>query len=263
MGNFVPGSAIAVSQQLGADNRTDVFLVDQNGQLSVYWVNKNGPWQGPGTIGPAGIANTGGFLATSHLGQLGLGFTYVFLVDKNERFIVYEVEDARPWNYSAPPVGSQGRVNPGCFLAASQQFGLQQTDVFLVDKHGQLNVFWEGETRTKPEWRGPGPIGPAGIANPGCFLAVSQQFGADNQTDVFLVDKHGQLNVYWVNKDGQWQGPGPIGPAGIANPGCFLAASQQFGADNQTDVFLVDRYGQLNVYWVNKDGQWQGPGPIG
>ncbi|MHC5832914.1 MAG: hypothetical protein ACYT04_97260, partial [Nostoc sp.] len=95
------------------------------------------------------------------------------------------------------------------------------------------NLFWvvgEGV------WNGPFKLGPAGIANPGSFIAASQQFGA-NQTDVFLVDKNGQLNLFWVVGEGVWNGPFKLGPAGIANPGSFIAASQQFGA-NQTDVFL-------------------------
>ncbi|MHC5822041.1 MAG: hypothetical protein ACYT04_40800, partial [Nostoc sp.] len=166
MGYFVAGGGIVASQQFGA-NQTDVFSVDQSGQLNVFWVVGEGVWQGPLTISPAGIAN------------------------------------------------------PGSFIAASQQFGTNQTDVFLVDKNGQLNLFWvvgEGV------WNGPFKLGPAGIANPGSFIAASQQFGA-NQTDVFLVDKNGQLNLFWVVGEGVWNGPFKLGPAGIANPGSFIAAS--------------------------------------
>jgi polygalacturonase len=94
-------------------------------------------------------------------------------------------------------------------------------------------------------------------------LAASQQFGANNQTDVFLVDTNGQLNVFWVQGEGAWNGPVKIGPAGFAPAGLGLAASQQFGANSQTDVFLVDRNGQVNVFWVQREGPWNGPVKIG
>ncbi|MHC5820575.1 MAG: hypothetical protein ACYT04_33090, partial [Nostoc sp.] len=58
--------------------------------------------------------------------------------------------------------------------------------------------------------------------------------------------------------EGVWNGPFKLGPAGIANPGSFIAASQQFGA-NQTDVFLVDKNDQLNLFWVVGEGVWNGP----
>jgi hypothetical protein len=77
--------------------------------------------------------------------------------------------------------------------------------------------------------------------------------------DVFLVDKNGRLNVFWVDNAGAWNGPGKIGPAGNAAPGASVAASQQFGISNQTDVFLIDKNGQLNVFWVDSAGAWNGP----
>ncbi len=90
---------------------------------------------------------------------------------------------------------------------------------------------------------------------------MSQQFGADQQTDVFFIDKNGLLNVCWVNGAGQWQGPESIRlrPPIAGVSGGFLAASQQFGAIQQTDVFLVDRQGQLNIFSVNAAQPWQGP----
>jgi hypothetical protein len=63
---------------------------------------------------------------------------------------------------------------------------------------------------------------------PGCPAVTSHHLGLE-QTDVFLVDKNGQLNVYWAAGGGAWNGPAKLGPAGIANPGSFVAASRQFG----------------------------------
>jgi hypothetical protein len=252
---LAPGGAfVAASRQFGL-TQTDAFLVDQSGQLNVFWVDGFGVWNGPEKIGPAGIANPGCPLTVSQ--QFGGNQIDVFLIDKNGQLNVFWVDNAGAWN-GPEKIGPAGLVKPGSFVAASQQFGLIQTDVFLVDEAGQLNVFWVDGFGA---WNGPEKIGPAGLANPGCALAASQQFGG-NQTDVFLIDKNGQLNVFWVDNAGAWNGPEKIGPAGIAQPGSLVAASQQFGL-TQTDVFLVDKNGQLNVFWVDGFGAWNGPEKIG
>jgi hypothetical protein len=46
-----------------------------------------------------------------------------------------------------------------------------------------------------------------------------------------------------------WQGEA-VTAAGLAPAGAAVAASQQFGANQQTDVFFVDKQGRLNVSWV-------------
>jgi hypothetical protein len=245
-----PGCPLAVSQQFGG-NQTDVLLIDKNGQLNVFWVDNAGAWNGPEKIGPAGLVKPGSFVAASQ--QFGLTQTDVFVVDEAGQLNVFWVDGFGAWN-GPQKIGPVGLANPGCALAASQQFGGNQTDVFLVDKNGQLNVFWVDNAGA---WNGPEKIGAAGIAQPGSFVAASQQFGL-TQTDVFLVDKNGQLNVFWVDGFGAWNGPEKIGPAGIANPGCAVAASQQFGL-SQTDVFLVDKNGRLNIFWVDNAGAWNGP----
>ena len=248
------GCPVAASRQFGAD-QTDVFLVDNSGRLVVFWVSGGWAWNGPQTIGPAGIANPGSFVAASQ--QIGANQTDVFLIDKNGQLNVFWVTGTGAWA-GPQKLGPVGLANPGTHLAVSQQFGATQTDVFVVDKNGQLNVFW---VTGQGSWNGPEKIGPAGLAAPATALAASQQFGA-NQTDVFLIDKNGQLNVYWVTGVGGWNGPEKIGPTGLANPGTALAASQQFGA-NQTDVFVVGKNGQLNVFWVTGLGAWNGPEKIG
>jgi hypothetical protein len=256
---FAPaGAAIAVSQQFGAVNQTDVFVVDQAGQLNVFWVNNAGAWGGPVGIGPAGFAPAGAAIAASQ--QFGaVNQTDVFVVDKAGQLNVFWVNNAGAW---AGPlgIGPAGIFPPGAPVTASQQFGLNQTDVFVVDKNGTLNVLWVAASGA---WSGPGAIGPAGIFSPGAPVAASQQFGAVNQTDVFVVDKTGQLKVFWVNNASAWGGPLGIGSAGFASVGAAVAASQQFGAVNQTDVFVADTAGQLNVFWVNNAGAWGGPLGIG
>src|ERR1022692_4583748 len=240
-----------------ANIQTDAFVVDNNGTLNVLWVVQAGDWGGPLGVGPAGFAPAGAAVAASQ--QIGLNQTDVFVVDSAGQLNVSWVDNAGAW--SGPlGIGPAGIFPPGAPVAASQQIGLNQTDVFVVDNNGALNVAWVVEAGA---WGGPAPIGPAGIFPPGAQVAVSQQFGAVNQTDVFVVDNAGQLNVFWVNNAGGWGGPLGIGSAGFAPAGAAVAASQQFGAVNQTDVFVVDNAGQLNVFWVQGAGGWGGPLGIG
>jgi hypothetical protein len=139
-------------------------------------------------------------------------------------------------------------------VAACQQFGLNQTDVFAIDKNGTLRVAW---VVGAGNWNGPSPIGAAAIFLPGAGVAAGQQFGL-TQTDVFAVDKNGTLNVAWVVEAGNWNGPAPIGPAGMMLPGATPSTCQQAGL-TQTDVFVVDKNGDVNVFWVVGGGNWNGP----
>ena len=46
-GLFPPGAAVTASNQFGIPNQTDVFVVDNNGNLYVTWVVGGGAWNGP------------------------------------------------------------------------------------------------------------------------------------------------------------------------------------------------------------------------
>jgi hypothetical protein len=259
------GAALAASQHFGIPNQTDVFLIDQNSQLEYFWVDGlTGTINGPQVIQQQknGLAPSGGFLAVSQ--QFGIANqTDVFLVGNNGQLVVLFAQGAGGWggphNISNPNFAPNGAP-----LAVSQQFGIaNQTDVFLVGNNGQLVVFYvEGNGN----WQGPHAISATNFTIPGATIAVSQQFGIANQTDVFLVDITGQLVVFYVEGNGNWQGPHAISAANFALPGAPVAACQQQGVSNQTDVFVVDITGQLYVFWVVGNGPWNGPekiGPVG
>ena len=106
-------------------------------------------------------------------------------------------------------------------------------------------------------------IGPAGLAPAGAPLAMSKDYGTSNQTDVFLIDNNGQLNMFWVDGIGHWNGPKPIGPAGIA-PAGGVGATTQFGTNNQTDVYFISAAGAKTpgtptMFESNGSGDWNGP----
>lgn len=252
-----PNAAIAVSQQFGAKNQTDVFVIAQNGQLNVFWAQGTGAWNGPLEIGPTHMHS--GALAVSQ--QFGVDQTDVFLVDKSGQLSMFWVQGVGKWSEQPVLISAKDFAPGGAPLAASQRFGVaNQTDVFLVDNDGQLNVF---SVQGRGNWSGPVKIGPKGIFPKGTHISVSQHFGAD-RTDAFLVDKSGQLNVFWAQGAGDWsKQPAVISPKDFAVPGAPLAVSQQFGAKNQTDVFLVGKDGQLNLFWAEGIGDWNGPKAIG
>jgi hypothetical protein len=258
--NFVAGSPLAACQELGR-TQTDLFAVDKNGQLNYFWY---GPgfsgiiWGGPATIGSVGLATPAACVAASP--QFGAKNQLdVFLVTKEGQLNVFWINQEGRWD-GPVAIGSRNFAYPEAGIAVSQHFGLNRTDVFVVDKNGQLNVFWVDSAGA---WNGPQKIGTSGFAKPGSYIATSQQFGVTDQTDVFLVDTNGQLNVFTGNQAGAWSGPAKIGGPGTFLPASYIAASQQFGATNQTDVFLVDKNGQLNVFWANGAGPWRGPEKLG
>jgi hypothetical protein len=256
------GAALAASQHFGIPNQTDVFLIDQNSQLQYFWINGlTGAINGPQIIRQQknGLAPSGGFLAVSQ--QFGIANqTDVFLVSNNGQLVVLFAEGTGGWG-GPSNISSPNFAPPGAPLAASRQFGIaDQTDVFLVDNNGQLVVFYVEGTG---KWQGPHTISAPNFAPPGAQVAACQQFGIANQTDVFLVDNNGQLVVFYVEGTGKWQGPYTISAPSFAPPGAPVAACQQLGVSNQTDVFVVDTTGQLYFFWVVGSQTWNGPQKIG
>jgi len=252
-GLFLPGAQVVASRQFGL-NQTDVFAVDKNGQLEVFWVG-TGAWQGPQKIG-APVAGVGSYCYLAAGRQVGLNQTDVFLVDEYGRLEEFWVSGGGAWQ-GPKQIGATGLADPQfTSISVSQQIGLNQTDVFLVDNTGQLDVFY---ATGGGAWQGPQKIGVAGLfKHVSTFVAASQQFGL-NQTDVFAIDANDQLDVFWVDGGGPWGGPLKIGSTGLAQEaGDHVAVSQQFGL-NQTDVFMIDEWENLLVFWVDNGGAWNGP----
>lgn len=253
------GGNLAASRQFGGNNQIDVFLVDNNGQLVVYYSVDGGAWGGPQTIGKPNFAPNGGAVAASQ--QFGgTNQTDVFLISNNGQLVVFYVLGTNSWQ-GPNTISATGFAPSGGALAACRQFGLDRTDVFLVDNNGQLVVFYVDGTGG---WQGPQTISAGNFAPPGCHVAACQHAGTTNQTDVFVVNNSGQLCLFWVIGSGAWNGPQNIGSAGFATAGAFLAASNQFGAAGQTDLFVVNQTGTNApgwpvVCWVGNGGSWNGP----
>ncbi len=251
----IPHTSIAVSKRFGTDNQTEVFLVAQSGQLQAFLASTSGV-SGPTAIGARGFAAKGAPLAAAR--QLGTAQTGVFLFDNNQQLNVFTATGTGSWNGPAK-ISAANFVPKGAQLAVSQLSSTNQTAVLAVDTTGTLSAFRATGTAS---WQGPEKIGQAEFAKPGGYIAVGQRAGSANQTDAYLVDKKGQLNVFSVQGAGSWTGPVPIGPSDFAAAGAPVAVSIQSGG-SQTDVFVTDKKGTLQMFSVDGAGSWSGPQQIG
>jgi hypothetical protein len=250
-GTFPVGASVAASQQFGL-TQTDAFAVDNKGALTVSWVDGGGAWNGPTEVSATGYFWPGSPVAA--LQQASLNQTDVLAVDSSGRLNVSWVQQG---GWSGPLALSPAASFPAnghAHVAASQQCGLPQTDVFVVDNNGALTVSWVDNGGA---WKGPLEITGTNLFPPGAPVAASQQFGVQ-QTDVFVVDLNGALNVVWVDGGGSWNPPLAVTPAHSLRPGSGLAVSQQTGL-NQTDVFARNAAGDVSLSWVGSGGAWQGP----
>ena len=291
---YRPGGYFAVSQQVGIGAQTNLYAVSQTGQLAVFSVQGNGDWMAPEMLGPVDMAHPEAKPAASLLSGWP-GATAAFVVDQGEQLQWFWTQDTGGWN-GPLAIGPAGICGKTAALAVSPSFDLLgpvdqvvavQTDVFVVDRNGRLNVFsmvipCEAESWS-PAWSAqPGFLGVLTTAPPkaplkglagnypsGAPIAVSPQFGATDgsQIDVFLIDNNGVLNVLWMQygllalppeKRLQWSAqPMLISfPGVIFSPGAWVAASQRFGVPNQTDVYAVDTKGALHVFSVLGSGTW-------
>jgi hypothetical protein len=251
-------TSVATSPQFGVPNQTDVFSIADSGAIQVRWVVGAGKWHGPLTISAPGLAPAGAHLVAS--GQFGVpNQTDVFVVDGNGAIQRLWVQGAGKWN-GPLAISPNGSAPPGAGLAVSPQLGVpNQTDVFSVATNGAEQVSWVQGAGT---WNGPLAISSQNLAPAGAHLAVSPQVGVPNQTDVFVVDTNGALRVTWVQGAAKWNGPLAISSNGSASVGGHVAASQQVGLANQTDLFSVLDNGAVHVSWVDGAGKWNGPAVI-
>jgi hypothetical protein len=251
-----PNTAVAAMPRAGADDQTGVFLIDQHGQLQVFWVSAAGV-NGPIAVGDKDFARKGAPLAASR--QFGAhDQTDLFLFDKMGQLNVFWTHATGSLN-GPVKIGPEGFASNNAQMAVSQRFGAMQTDVFAVDKSGALSWFWVDGTSA---WKGPEKISDSDFAKPGGHVAAGQGAGKPDQTEVFLVDKRGQLTVFSAGKAGSWSGPVPIGPLGFADPGAAIAVSWQPGRD-QTNLFVIDKKRTLTVFSADGAGNWGSPKEIG
>jgi hypothetical protein len=232
--------------------RADLFAIAATGQLDI--LSPNGPerWKKATAHGPINMAKPRTFIATTPRPGADAE-TGVFLADQHGQLQGFWVNAK---GVSGPfAIGPKDICPPGAPVAASPQFGgHDQTDVFVFDKEGQLNVFW---ARGNGAFSEPVKVGPQGFVPGDGQLAASQRFGT-SETSVFAVDKMGALSRFFVDTTGGWKGPEPISAPDFAKPGAHVAVVQAAGRGDQTDVIVLSKRGQLNVFSIQKSGGWSG-----
>jgi hypothetical protein len=283
---FHPLTTPAASELFGGNSQSNVFVMGQNEQLYTFFTQGTGGWSEPIPIGPANIISSRAYLAASQ--QFGISNqTDVFLVDKYGRLTVFFCQAGSSWNTNPYHIGvinpapaptssnphppTTGNYPESAPMAVSQQFGTPnpQTDVFLVDSSGNLNVLWvvgSGGWSPKPEilvnsnTRVSFPVKNA-------HVAASQRYGVPGQTDVYAIDNSGTLNVFSVQDAGEWgAGVAIAGPPTVnLNPGAPIAVSQRYGIPFETDVYVADKTGQIYMFscYAQNPTNWVGPTPIG
>ncbi len=266
-----PGSATLWVIDKGSGQLRAYDPVPLNGRLVLRWSAPIGTaikFSVPTTDGTSVFVGTDGHLLAYTAPQASVSTpvasspqfgvpnqTDVFSVAPNGAVNVRWVSAGGAWG-GPLAISAPGLAPPGSRLAVSNQFGLNQTDVFVVGTNGAIQVLWVSGGGA---WGGPLAISPAGLAPAGAGVAASNQFGLPNQTDVFVVGTNGATQVDWVQGGGAWHGPLAISPASLAPAGAGVAASNQFGLPNQTDVFVVGTNGATEVNWVQGGGAWHGP----
>jgi hypothetical protein len=179
------------------------FCAGQTTTLGGYlvqriWSNRAGAC----VIGPSAATEARAGVAASQ--QFGIANqTDVFVVDKWGRLAVHWIEGGGAWK-GPKLLGTEGQFPPGAPVAASRRFGKDQTDVFAVDVNGVLTVT---SVHGAGSWSSPQVIGTPHQFPRGAPIAVSQQLGIANQTDVFVVDVNGTLTVAFVDGAGSWSSP--------------------------------------------------------
>jgi CubicO group peptidase (beta-lactamase class C family) len=251
------GAGIAVCQHVDLPPRTDVFVVDADGVLTGFWADAAGKWSGPEPISGVGFAPHGAAVAAQpHYGLPGR--IDVFVVNSDGRLAVFTGELAGGWTVPIQYVTEVGFAPPGSPISVSAHFGVQgRTDVFVVGNDGSLWGFW---TTGGGDWSeaGVSPISNPGIALPGASVAASQHFGVADQTDVFVIDTHGELRVFSSDASGRWtNSPPDITYTGFASPGAEIAVCQHFGTPDRTDLYVVDASGNLLVRWTQGGKLWE------
>jgi hypothetical protein len=251
------GASLAVARAPGAV-QTDVFLFDNTGQLNVFSATGTGSWQGPAKIGPANFAPKGAQLAVSQLSSTDQ--TTVLAVDTTGTLNGFRATGTASWQ-GPEKISAANFAKPGGHVAIGQRAGsANQTDAYLVDKKDQLNVF---SVQGDGSWTGPVPIGPSDFAAAGAPVVVSTQSGGA-QTNVFVTDKKGTVQLFSVDGGGTWSGPQQIGPPGATTSGAYIVASPQFGVKDQADIFLINQTGTNApgwpvVFWGPGTNSWAGP----
>lgn len=250
---FHPGGPLALAPHLGPE-AAGLFAISVEGKLGGYALAANGRGRELAGAGPRDTAKPGSPIVALPPGGPKEPAELV-MVDQVGQLLAFAID--RDGGVSGPAeAGPKSVTIWGAPLAASRQFGAGQTDLFVVDKSGQVKVVWRKDGGA---WSGPANIGPEDFTAKFAHLSAGR-LGKGDRTGLFAVDKQGALAVFRAEKNGPWMGPQTIGEASFAPAGAPIAV---FEAEERTFLFLVDKRGQPHMAVAESDGTFGAPKPIG
>ncbi len=77
---------------------------------------------------------------------------------------------------------------------------------------------------------------------------------ANDLLTAVAIGNDGALQVLWVVGAGKWNGPAPISPKGMFQPGADVAMVKQ--TNDRLTAWAVGKNGWLYQAWVDGVGEW-------
>jgi hypothetical protein len=242
----------------GGDGTTQVVGVDQDGGAVAFTVNRGGGWDPATTIQPHhGMQRFGARVAAATRGGVAGELDYFGVDGKTEQLTVTR-DSGGTWG-SDKTITPQNTLTNFAGLVASPRYGVpDETDVFAVNGQGRLILTTAngGGAWTHRFISSAHKLAPSGS------LAVTEDAGTPNQTDLFSIDGHGDLVELTSLAGATWSPVKTIAVVGNLVHGGRLAASRDFGTRGQTDVFTFNNHGTLEVFSADAHGTWSAPTTI-
>jgi hypothetical protein len=266
MAYFVAGGSTAACPHPGV-TQTDLFTVNQNGELCCLTVQAAGTWSSPLPLTAQQFAAPGSFVAVSPDYGADVPGVDVFLVDNTGALKLFtQATPGSSWRNVT--LGQSGQFAGGAQTFVVLPGTLLQTDivnqinVLICDQAGTLQCFHRDASQ---EWSVE-PVFQLGLkaANAnlaGLFRVSNSQRVQDRR--FFFVDSTGVLNCGTDTGNGWQMSTIALGGSTLI-PSTMLAASARFGtataaSDDLDDanVFAVDSQGRLVCYAFGSSGVWQ------
>ncbi|HEY6988560.1 MAG TPA: hypothetical protein VH369_09260 [Bryobacteraceae bacterium] len=249
-GFTLPGSPIA-AVFYPLNNQLEVFIVDAEGALTLFWKAQNGVWQQPFRLtgprfAPAGAPVSAAYYPLNN--QLE-----IFLFDAQGAFNVVWKAQNGAW-HPAFRLTPAEVASTGTPLTAVYYPPNNQLEVFHVDSHGALKVIWKAQNGA---WNQPFALTGPGFTAPSAPLSAAF-YRVNSQLEVFSINPHGALTLMWKAQNGAWQNPVNLTPDGYAIPGTPPIAVYH-PPDEHLEVLFADTVRSMNVVWKANNGHWQGP----
>ncbi|WP_298912907.1 M12 family metallopeptidase [uncultured Nostoc sp.] len=249
--NLLPKDAKIASANYPPGNQLENFFVGNDGAVYVSWKANNGVWNSPARLTEPNKVKAGGNLSAVYYPENEQ--LEVFFIDIEGALNVMWKAKGTGWfspvkltgNYFAPT----GAGITSVFYPLNNQL-----EVLFIGNDGAVYLTWKANNGS---WNAPVPLTPANTATPGTPISAVY-YPPNNQLEAFFIDGSGAFNLIWKAQNGSWNAPVKLTGAGFAPLGSNIA-SVFYPQNNQLEVFLVDNYGSVNLFWKANNSVWNSP----